>query len=159
MPLDVFSDSSILKAIWRMGVHKSAITRSLQKLKALAPKVATQEKAKAFAEPQFNVMEDCLRDLPKLQEILDPVLQYNLGDRAAFIALKRKIESRVVEEAPEEMGRRCSFGVLLVNYGFQVTSLPILSNALESVSKDHLPCLAVKDVGVLDKQVEELVGR
>ena len=51
-------------------------------------------------------MEDCLRDLRKLDEILDPVHRYNLGDRAAFIALKRKIESRVVEEAPGKMGRR-----------------------------------------------------
>ena len=50
-------------------------------------------------------MEDCLQDLLKLGEILDPVHRYNLGDRAAFIALKRKIESRVVEEAPGKMGR------------------------------------------------------
>ena len=89
----------------RIGVHKPAITRSLQKLKALAPKIATLEKAKAFAESQFNVMENCLEDLRKLQEILDPVHRYNLGDRAAFIALKRKIESRVVEEAPGKVGR------------------------------------------------------
>ena len=57
-----------------------------------------------------------LQDLRKLQEILDPVHQYNLEDRAAFIALKRKIESRVVEEAPGKMGRRLTFGVLLVHF-------------------------------------------
>jgi len=89
----------------RMGVHKSAITRAIQKLKTAASKVVTLEKAKAFAESQFNVMEDCLRDLRGLQEILDPVHRYNLGDRADFIALKRKIESRAVEEGAGEDGK------------------------------------------------------
>ena len=57
-------------------------------------------------------MEDCLRDLRKLDEILDPVHRYNLGDRAGFMALKRKIESRVVEKAPGGWAN----GKLLVNF-------------------------------------------
>jgi len=60
---------------------------------------------KDFAESQFDVMEDCLRDLRRLDEILDPVHRYNLGDRADFIALKRNIESRVAEEGAGEEGK------------------------------------------------------
>jgi len=89
-----------------MGVHRSAITRAVNKLKTLAPRVVTLEKAKAFAESQFDVMEDCLRDLRRLDEILDPVHRYNLGDRADFIALKRKTESRTVEEGAGKDGKK-----------------------------------------------------
>ena len=60
---------------------------------------------KDFAESQFDVMEDCLGDLRKLDKILDPVHRYNLGDRADFIALKRKSESRVAEEGAGEDGK------------------------------------------------------
>jgi len=89
-----------------MGVHRSAITRAVNKLKTLAPRVVTLEKAKAFAESQFDVMDDCLRDLRRLDEILDPVHRYNLGDRAGFIALKRKIESRAMEEGAGKKGKK-----------------------------------------------------
>jgi transcriptional regulator with XRE-family HTH domain len=78
----------------RLGVAQSTISRAVEKLRTVAPKVVTLEKGMAFAESQFNVMENCLRDLRKLEEILDPVHRYNLGDRADFIALQRKIEDR-----------------------------------------------------------------
>ena len=89
-----------------MGVSRQAITGAIQKLRTLAPEFVSLEKAKDFAESQFDVMEDCLGDLRRRDEILDPVHRYNLGDRADFIALKRNIESRVAEEeVPGKMGK------------------------------------------------------
>ena len=89
----------------RMGVTPQAISEAVRKLKAVASKVVSLEKGKAFAESQFNVMEDCLQDLRALQEIHSIVHRYNLGDRAGFIALKRKIESRTTDEGAGKDGK------------------------------------------------------
>ena len=73
------------------------------------------EKAKAFAEPPFDVMEDCLRDLRRLDEILDPVHRYNCtgyrqwaaGDglhRSDFRGDPRLIECRIIETKDKPRG-------------------------------------------------------
>ena len=111
--------------------------------------------ALALSCTSLSVISEALFASRKLEEILDPVHRYNLGDRAAFIALERKIESRAVEEAPGKMGRRSTFGEVLVHFWYTFGKLwspgyiivDVVSCVRIRSPEDRLRCLAVKNVG------------